>query len=477
MKLVHRVSVFFLISLAVVLVAYSAILYLFIRHQLYVQFEQTLDGALHSLVAAVEVEPEEVKWQPLEHSISVGSTSGPTAVEWVVIGDGHLIVEQSQNASPSLIAAALERASLRSEDPVSSSPELGTDWYVIDQRLVAPTPEREGREPDEFDEVLVVVAGSLQPLDAALHRIMVFIGVLPAAVWLIAAAFGHHFGRRALQPLTQIAEQTRAFAAGNFHARLPARKTDDELAELTDSFNDLLDRHQRAFEQLRRFAGDAAHELRTPLTVLLGQMDVSLRRPRSQEEYVSTLTLLRAQSAELKELVESLLFLARMEGEGDLPDGEDLRLEEWMPSYLARWDGHPRRIDIHLITDPPLVTQVRVAPPLLARLLDNLVENGLKYSTVGTPLTITVSQAAGMATVTVADQGQGIAPEDQAAIFNPFFRARAARDAGASGTGLGLAIALKIATAFSGSLSCVSRLGKGSRFTLHLPLSPSEPSA
>src|SRR5690606_24619267 len=109
---------------------------------------------------------------------------------------------------------------------------------------------------------------------------------------LLAAALGRRFAARALQPVTEMSRRTRSIAGSDFRARLPVADSRDELAELGEAFNTLLDRQQQAYEQQRRLAGDAAHELRTPLTVLLGQIDVALRRPRPADEYVETLRLL-----------------------------------------------------------------------------------------------------------------------------------------------------------------------------------------
>src|SRR5690606_32305260 len=135
-----------------------------------------------------------------------------------------------------------------------------------------------------------------------------------------------------------------------------------------------------------------------------------------------------------------------------------------------RWSEHPRGPDIHLHADPNGDCRITASTALLARLLDNLVENALKYSTPGTPVEVTLLRENSEAVVAVEDHGRGIAAEEKATIFEPFFRTRAARDAGIAGSGLGLAIAARIAGAFRGRLTCTSELGRGSRFTLRLPL-------
>lgn len=470
MKLVNRVSIFFLVAMGVVLIGYSGIFYVVSRIHLVRQFEQELHGALNSLVAAVEIEPEEVKWQPLEHAISLGAVQGNDEVQWAVIGDGTLVVENSRNASPALIAQAKAIASPAARNADSGLLVTHGVFHLLHQRLSAPTPERSQREMDEFDEIVVVVAHSAAPLHANLYRLLVLVCVLPVGTWLLAAAAGHWFCRRALQPVAEMSRQARSMTGANFDFRLPVSKTRDELSDLAVAFNVLLDHQLRAFEQQRRFTGNAAHELRTPLTVLLGQMDVALRRQRTPEEYAATLGLLRDQTSQLQTIVESLLFLARAEEDAIPPGSETFLLMEWLSEYMRRWNTHPRSDDISVAIGTPEASRIKASKALLDRLLDNLIENALKYSPPGSSVQVITSNGEAAVLVEVQDAGQGIAEEDRTAIFLPFVRSQSARAAGISGTGLGLAIAARIASACNGELKCVSEVGRGSRFTLTLPL-------
>jgi heavy metal sensor kinase len=468
-KLVNRVSLFFLAALAIVLVVTSGSFYVFVRAQLVRQFEQELVGTLNLLVAAVEVEPEDVSWQPLEHAIALGAMEGSGDVHWAVIGDGSRVIEKSSHAGPALMAEATAIASREFSGADTAPTDPNSAWRIRYRKLAARAPDAHDRDPDEYDEIIVVAARSAAPLNANLGRLLVLVCVLPVAVWLLAAAAGHWFCRRALRPVREMSEQARSMSGADFQSRMPVARTGDELSDLAAAFNTLLDSQHRAFEQQRRFAGDAAHELRTPLTVLLGQIDVALRRTRSPDEYAETLRLLRDETRQLETIVQSLLFLARADEDAILPHAETFSLAAWLPGYMTRWDDHPRRGDISLEVGPGGRGHVKASQALLARLLDNLIENALKYSAAGTRVEVIMTNDAAGVCVEVRDHGDGIAPEDQARIFQPFFRSYAARDAGIAGTGLGLAIAARIATACGGSLHCASETGQGSRFTLRLP--------
>jgi heavy metal sensor kinase len=467
MTLVNRVSAYFLVALAVVLTVCAATAYVIVRGQLVRQFEQELYGALHSLVAAVEVEPEDVNWQPREHTIGLGMGDGPAEIRWLVVGDRDQVVEASRNASDRFVRDAMRLAQEATTDIMNSTSNGLRDWQFLSQRLVAPAPQRENRELDEFDELTVVVARSKSQLRANLARIAALTALLPLGGWLVAAAVGRAFVRRALEPVVTMAGEARELSGADFNRRLAVTPSGDELADLGAAFNTALDRLERAYDAQRRFSGDAAHELRTPLTVLIGQIDVALRKSRSADDYRGTLAVLRDEAGELHQIVESLLYLARANGDAHLPDAKPLILEDWLPEYRQHWSNHARFDDLKVEVDAPAT--IVAPPPLLVRLLDNLVSNAFKYSQPGGPVSIRLTRCDGIAIVSVVDAGVGIAPDDVSSLFDAFFRASAARTAGVAGVGLGLAIAARIARALGGRIECRSELGKGSTFAVHLP--------
>src|SRR5690606_2062736 len=164
------------------------------------------------------------------------------------------------------------------------------------------------------------------------------------------------------------------------------------------------------------------------------------------------------------------MLLARADEDTSLPDSETIWLDEWLSDYVKRWADHPRHDDIVLHASESHACAVTASTALLARLMDNLVENALKYSPPGSRVDIELSKAENEALMAVQDHGRGIPAEDQSAIFAPFYRSRAAREAGIAGTGLGLAIAARIAEVSGGQIACTSVPEQGSRFVVRLPL-------
>jgi signal transduction histidine kinase len=161
--------------------------------------------------------------------------------------------------------------------------------------------------------------------------------------------------------------------------------------------------------------------------------------------------------------------MARAENEATRPELQPLRVDLWLPEHLARWSDHPRMADIHQEITADVPVWSRVHPPLLAQLVDNLLDNACKYSRPGTPIFVRLEMEADMVRLVVQDGGFGIASEDLGYVFEPFFRSAAARRRGQPGVGLGLSVVRRIAEVFGGEIRAESQTEQGSRFILELP--------
>lgn len=465
MTLSNRVSAFFLAALAIALVGYSAAYFLLARNYLVGQFDDGLHNALRILVASVEVEPDDAKWQPGEFSVEFDRSLRD--VRWIVSDERGQMIDHSPQVFRGDETFAQVIKFSQSEHLAGEAPVSIGDWRILQKQLNAPQPKPIAqREPHEYAGVRITVARSQSGLGATLRRLAWLALLLPIAIWLLAAAIGRSYIQHALEPLRAMADRARSMEHADFSLRLPVGPSRDELADLGNAFNGLLDELQHSYRRQHRFTGDAAHQLRTPLAVLQGQIDVALRRPRSGEEYQRTLQVLAGQVSEFRQIVDSLLFLARADDDSVAPDRERVAIHEWLNEYLDRWQDHPRRGDLALQLNAN--GEAVVSRPLLAQLLDNLIGNALKYSSPGTPVVITLMHQGDNLVISVSDRGIGISPADLSTIFEPFFRSDQARREGIAGTGLGLAVAARIATALRGTLSCDSMPGQGSIFSLAL---------
>jgi len=319
---------------------------------------------------------------------------------------------------------------------------------------------------------LLQVGMSLESVSMARRRfLLAMAAVLPLAL-LLASGGGWLLARRALQPVDRMTEAARRISAEQLSARLETTGTNDELERLAATLNDMLSRLDAAFSQVRQFSADASHELQTPLTILKGELEVALRAPRSPEEYQRVLASALEECEQLASLVDGLLLLARA-------DAGVLRMERQPVdlAHLVEEVGAQVRMlaEAHALTlycEPvePLIIQGDYAH--LRRLVLNLVDNSLKYTPPGGRVRLTVQRQDTWAALRVTDTGIGLSPEEQAHIFQRFYRAANTQAQEAGGAGLGLCIAHSIAQAHGGYIQVESAPGRGSTFTVFLPQLP-----
>lgn len=475
MSLATRLSAFFLIALALVLGGFSGTLYVLARVYLTRQLDERLQLALDTLEASVDIEPGGLEWEPTDRQMTLGVERGVTAVRWAVRDGRGQLVDRSANAQPGDFPADWSPKAWPETPPDGTAFGRGEGWRLAGRRLRIEELLRQGRghpndEPGfeiQYPVLVLVVGMAPAPVEATLSRLGLALAGLSGAVWISAAALGRWLCLRALAPVSRLARAASTLTAADPGWRLPALGTSDELDELGRTFNDLLDRLHAAFEQQRRFAGDASHQLRNPLAALLGQVQVARRRERSPEEYRRILDKVEVEGTRLRQIVESLLLL--IQPAEARPSAPLLDLTQWIPGQLGRWSSHPRFADMSATFDESAALVVRIHPPLLAQLLDNLLENACKYSDPGTPIVVKAWREAEAVAMGVEDRGRGLTDEDRMRVFEPFYRADRVREAGYEGIGLGLAVAQRIASTAGGTLAVQGNAGDGSLFVLRLP--------
>lgn len=319
---------------------------------------------------------------------------------------------------------------------------------------------------------IVQVGASMQPVEQTLRRLLaVSLGAAPFAL-LLALAGGWLLAGRALRPVDAITEAARRIAAGDLSQRLTIPPASDEIGRLATTFNDMIARLDASFQQVRRFSADASHELRTPLTVMKGEAELALRRPRSAEDYRQVIDSSLEEIDRLSRIVDELLFLSRADL-GEVPlQLTPVRLDTLLEDVQRQASVLGQDRHVRIATAPAEPVTVLGDELRLRELLLNLLDNAITYSHPGGEVTVQLTQDGKAARLSVADRGIGIPPEEQARIFERFYRTEAARTHSQKGTGLGLAICKWIAESHQGRIEVDSTPREGSRFTVVLPTSP-----
>jgi two-component system OmpR family sensor kinase len=253
-------------------------------------------------------------------------------------------------------------------------------------------------------------------------------------------------------------------------ARLEETGTGDELDRLIKTLNNMLARLDAAFRQIRQFSADASHELQTPLTILKGELEVALRSSRSPEEYQRVLKSGLQEIDRIAHLVEGLLLLARADAGVLRMDLRPVDLKQLVEEVYKQVNILADSRSVNISLDSAESVSVRGDYEHLRRLLLNLVDNGIKYTPAGGYVTLSLKTTGRWASLQVCDTGTGLSGEDQELVFQRFYRAAKTRSEGGQSTGLGLCIARSIAEAHGGRIEVESTPGKGSTFTVLLPM-------
>ena len=324
--------------------------------------------------------------------------------------------------------------------------------------------------------LLIRLAHSEEPLFLRLRELLAAsLIVLPLALG-IAGLAGYGLARRVLRPIEQMARRAQEITPDKLHARLPVGNRDDELGQLARVFNETLARLEQAFEQLRRFTSDASHELRTPLAMIRSVGEVGLQTDGTREAYRDIVGSMLEEVNRLTSLVDNLLTISRA-------DAGHIQLHLAPVSVMALTKEATGLFEIlmeekslRLVIEGDEHVQVDGDSIFLRQALVNIFHNAVKYSPVGEAIHVRVRNRQGhhVVTVEIQDRGPGIPKEDQARIFDRFYRVDKARWRASGGTGLGLSIAKWAVEAHGGSIRLESRLEHGCAFLLTLPSSKAE---
>jgi two-component system OmpR family sensor kinase len=282
---------------------------------------------------------------------------------------------------------------------------------------------------------------------------------------LFAALLAWYFSR----PIRALRDAFEAASSGDLAPRFGGgqRTGGDELADLGHDFDRMSGQLRALMDNQRRLLHDVSHELRSPLARLQAAIGLAHQQP---DKLAVSLERIERESARMDKLVGELLTLARLETATGLAAAEDIALLELVEEIAAdaRFEAASLGRNVSVSGTQPL--QLRGAPDLLWRAIENVVRNAVKHSPAGGTVEIEVEATPGLALIHVLDRGPGVDPRDLETIFHPFFRSHPTAN-NIDGHGLGLAIARRVVLAHGGSIVARQREGGGLRVTMTLPIS------
>jgi two-component system OmpR family sensor kinase len=318
---------------------------------------------------------------------------------------------------------------------------------------------------------LVRVGIPLTPADDAQRGFLRSLLFLTPLGILLASLVGWEMARRALRPMRTLANAARQIDIEQLQERLPTRGAGDEVDEVAQAFNETLARLENSVGQMKQFTASISHELRTPLTALRGEAEIALLQARSVEEYKRVLASQLEEFDKLSHMVNQLLMLANAEAGEIQWTAQSVDLSELAASLVEQLEpvSAAKKVTLEAGTSEPRI-YVRGDASWIERVILNLLDNAIKFTPEGGRVKVSLAVEAKEAKLLVEDNGIGIPPEALPHIFERFYRAEPSRSKQIEGVGLGLALARWIVEKHGGRITVESQPGKGSTFTIFLPL-------
>ena len=317
---------------------------------------------------------------------------------------------------------------------------------------------------------LVQVGTSLEAVKETLRNLRIFLFTAVPSVLVFATLFARFLARRALKPISKIIKTARDIGQGQeLSQRIPVFKVQDELGQLALTFNEMMDRLENSFAQMRQFSSDASHELRTPLTVLQGQNELVLSKLRDPKEYQEVIISNLEEIKYMSKVLEDLFVLSRSDENQVLLNYKRMDLRDLVEEVCRHAEILAEEKDISIVI--AFLEQVKINGDevRLRQMVWNILHNGIKYTQPGGELKVSLLEESGFALLSIQDTGIGIPEKDLPFIFDRFYRVDKARSKDEGGSGLGLSICRHIAEAHKGKIKVESKPGLGTRFKIHIP--------
>ncbi|BBZ69053.1 HAMP domain-containing sensor histidine kinase [Mycobacterium paraseoulense] len=377
------------------------------------------------------------------------STDQRVVAVQVIAPDGKVVKRSRSAPGAPLVPVGEFGFDLRrglSDDAVA-----GDDMRVSGQRVATAS-----------GDYTVLVGGGSQAVEATARTValllaggapLVIAGAAIATFWLV---------RRSLRSVEAIRAHVAEISASDLAERVPVPNGRDEIAALAVTMNQMLSRIEAGHRAQQRFVGDASHELRSPLATIISGLEVAEAHPDLLDAELAVNTLL-PEAQRMHTLIEDLLLLARADERSLGRCKEELALDD-----VAALEAARARRDARCPIDTDLRAMRCTGDPVaISRMIRNLVENAVRHAS--SRVALEVGGSAGMAVVTVSDDGPGIPPADRARVFERFVRLDSDRARSGGGAGLGLAIVAEVVAAHGGTVTVDDRPGGGTRMVVSLP--------
>ena len=309
---------------------------------------------------------------------------------------------------------------------------------------------------NSFQKVIIEVATTKDMLWANLDNLLYILCFIIPLVLIFSIIGGNFLIYKSFSPIEKILVELKNINASDLSARLNNTNNQDEINQLIKEINSLLMRLESSFERISQFSSDASHELKTPLTIIRGEIEISLRKDRSADEYKQSLKTSLEEVVVIEQTINDLLFLAKNEKDLILKNMEVLYFDEIIDESINEVKNFAKLNNIKIKFDLIETSEFQGYSNLLKIAIKNILKNAIQFSHNNSQIIVKSYKEEGFFNISIQDFGIGIPFNEQEKIFEKFYRTDKSRSKNSGGTGLGMSIVKKIINIHKGNIKIES---------------------
>lgn len=447
----NRIALHYMIATSIIVAIIFVVVYLVVKESMYLNIDKDLSFEASKHAGEIKLAHDTIKfinkaeWEEIEHrEVQIN----PVFIQ-IMDAKGRMM-DKSPN---------LKNNELPFKNIETFGPHFNT--YLKDKAI------RQIQKPIQSDgktKGYLLAAMSLEPSIMVLIKLRNVLIISYLLLLSVLYFISRYLAGRSIIPVKNITKTTNRITKNNLNERVDLPANHDELYDLSSGINKLLQRIENALERERQFTSDASHELRTPLSSLRGTLEVLIRKQRSPEEYEEKIKYSLSEIDKMTETIEQLLLLARLDSSRKPDKDEGVLLLALIDDILLKHSTSIESKKLSVDFKNTFTSNVLVPKYYANLILDNIINNAIKYSKNKTTIHINLYDSEAGSVCEITDEGIGIKTEDIPNIFNHFFRSDALEHKEITGNGLGLSIAQKSADSINASITVKSNMGKGSTF-------------
>ena len=314
--------------------------------------------------------------------------------------------------------------------------------------------------------VIIEIVTTKEILTSTLENILYILSFILPIILILAVIAGNFLIYKSFSPIENILFELKQINANDLSARLKTTKNEDEINQLINEVNNLLSRLESSFERISQFSSDASHELKTPLTIIRGEIEVTLRKERTTDEYKNALNNSLNELTLIEQTINDLLFLAKNEKDLILDKQENFYFDELIDESINEIKSFAKlhQVEINFVLEDSI--EFKGFPNLLKIALKNALKNAIQFSHKNSQVIVKSYINDGIFNISIQDFGIGIPLNEQEKIFEKFYRTDKSRNKNSGGTGLGMSILKKIIDIHKGIIEIKSKENIGTTIIL-----------